>query len=734
MRISRNLIRNQIDSIFNGVNQQPAEQRLPSQVEEMINAYPTINQGILKRNPTTKIPLDDTVDYSNEMFNYNYDRGDVLGEDERYSFSITSAGIEVIDIIDGVVYNEANGKLIYDGSSKTYLTGSFGGSNGYACLTLGDTTFISNKRAIPVMLSDLPSGTSSKRTAFYWIKRADPQYGYTYSWSIKLSGGSTQSGSVEDTNTTDVASKLASGLNGVSGVTATANGAVVKVTATSNIELAKISDTYGSQASSSWIDEISNVSDLPLNFPFGGEVFKVVGTAGTKSPFYVVNENNVWKETINGTSKYKINRATMPHVLVRNANDTFIFKQWDGWANRTVGDDEITPLPSFLVGNTTIKDIFFLKNRLGFITESSVVLSETSQFGNFFRTTALSLLDSDPIDVTINSTQLVNLEYAVNMEDSLMLTSEKMQFRLRDTDILTPNTISFIPSSAYEININIRPLFLNNRVFFVVKRGEYSAVVEFYVSSQTNTIAGNDITAHCQSYIDGEVDRFSGSAINNMLFLSKSGSDTVFVYKYYDSGNERIQSAWFKWQFNGNIYSTFSMGKKLYVLINRKDAEVQENWILADGTWDEENVWSNTALWIMDSSYIGTINQIESLNVFPQDYTNDFFDNGDTLINANILFGRWVPSMGGEKDFSAICQFKTVQVQSATGSFFNLYVLDINRDTIRRVKEVYTINRRPMVFGNVKNIKIGIESRTEKGFKINGIAFEGTVNTRSRRA
>jgi len=725
------LIRNQIDGIFNGVNQQPAEQRLPSQVEEMVNAYPTINQGILKRNPTTKIELTDVVDYSNDMFVYNYDRGDVDGQDERYSFFITNIGLVVVDIINGTVYNEANTKVIYEGLAKTYLTGSFGGANGYSCLTLGDTTFVTNKRAVPAMKDNLPPYTASKKTAFIWVKVADPQYGYTYSYSVKLAGGSIFTGSATDTNTTAVATKLATAINAHAGITAVSSGSIVKLSSATDFETCSISDSYGNQASVSWIDTVTTISDLPLNFPYTDEVIKISGTAGTKTPYYVARVDGVWKEVINGTSKYLLNENTMPHVIVGNANDTFTCKPWDGWVERKVGDDEFTPVPSFI--GEPIKDIFFLRNRLGFITSSSVVLSEVSEFGNFFRTTALSLLDSDAIDVVINSTQLVRLEYAVNMEDSLMLTSETMQFRLKDVDVLTPNTISFIPSSAYEINKNVRPLFMNNRVFFVVKRGDYSAVMEFYISTQTNTIAGNDITAHCQAYIDGDIDRLSGSAVNNMLFLSKSGSDTIFVYKYYDSGNDRVQSSWFKWEFNGDVFATFTLERNLYLAIKRRGASVEENWVLADATWNIFNVWDNDSFWIFSEDDIATVNQIESMSVFPQDYTGAFLDAGDTLINANILFGKWVPSLKGEKDFSTITQFKTVQVQSEPNSSFNLYVLDTNRDTIRTVKERNTINRRPIIFGNAKNIKIGIESRTENGFKINGIAFEGNVNSRSRR-
>lgn len=725
------LIRNQIDSIYNGVNQQSAEQRLSTQVEEMVNAFPTLDRGLLKRNPTSKITTSKVLTFSNNAYQYNYDRGDVDTEDENYSIQITSTGMEIVDVVNGNVFNETSG-LVYSGSSKSYLTNSFGGKNGFSCITIKDTTFVVNKNIKPQMLSTLVSTSTTKLNAYIWVKSADPQYGYSYSYTITTSSG-TFTGTVTDTNTVAVASKLVTALNAHTGITATNVGSVVKIVSTSTITAFQCTDTFGNQASRGFIDEVTVISDLPSTLGYNGTAIKVVGTAGTKVPYYVVYSNGVWKETMSGGIKYLVDKSTMPHILVRESNGTFTFKEYADWKDRTIGDDEYAPIPSFMKDNNVIKDIFFLKNRLGFITETTVVLSEVAKYGNFFRTTVLSYLDSDVIDISLNTTKAVSLEYAVNMEDSLLLTSDKLQFRLKDVDVLTYQTIAFIQSSAYDINKNIRPLFINNRVFFVVQRGSYSAVIEFYISSSTNTIAGDDVTAHVQRYIPDTIDTMYGSSVNNMLFLTKSGSDTIYCYKYYDSGKERVQSAWFKWTFNGEIYSSFSIGKKIFLLIRRYEASTQENWVLSYGTWDSSKNWLMSSVWSMSNADIGKTNQLEQIDIFPQLHASTFLDDGDTIIPVDILLGEWVVSMSGNKDIGSIVQFKTVQIESEPDSSFSLYIQDTYRNTIRRVAEKYTVKRKPIIFGNAKNIKIGIENNTNLGFRINSLAYEGNVNSRSKR-
>ena len=147
------LITNDRSSLFNAVNQQSAEHRLDNQVEEMINAYPTIDKGLLKRNPTTNKVLSQTISYSRNMWTFAYDRGLSGLDEEKYSINISDGDMEIVNVLSGKVYKEASGLTITD---KEYLH-PFSGNNGYSATTIKDTTFIINKEIIPKIINTFTS-------------------------------------------------------------------------------------------------------------------------------------------------------------------------------------------------------------------------------------------------------------------------------------------------------------------------------------------------------------------------------------------------------------------------------------------------------------------------------------------------------------------------------------------------------------------------------------------------
>ncbi len=143
------LITNSKDSLYGGVNQQSAEHRMDNQVEEMINVVPTIDRGLLKRNPTVRKELSEDIDYTSEIWNYEYDRGTAGDSEEQYALSITQqSGLEIVNINTGEVYNEPNGGISMSQSAIDYLY-PFVGGNGYAATTVKDTTFLVNKSVYP---------------------------------------------------------------------------------------------------------------------------------------------------------------------------------------------------------------------------------------------------------------------------------------------------------------------------------------------------------------------------------------------------------------------------------------------------------------------------------------------------------------------------------------------------------------------------------------------------------
>ena len=737
------LISNQIDGLYGGVNQQSAEQRLNTQVEEMVNAYPTLDRGLLKRNPTQKLTLTSGITLNQTMYSYEYDRGIGNGLEEKYTINIVDGGeMEIINILTGKVYKNGSG-LTYEATAQSYLT-PFGGTNGFASTTIKDTTFISNKLVSPQMLTGASTSSTYLKQGYIWIKSANPANPYTYNVTVTDSLGNSVTASNSSTTTTAAATALAGTINANGNFTATAIGSVIRVTGVNNLNTVDAGDSYGNQASFGWAYKVQFNTDLPKNLGFNNATVKITGSgANNFATYWLTYADSQWQETKDPSIALQIDATTMPHTLIRNANDTFTFKKYDGWLEGLVGDNETNPTPSFIetVDNIepTIRDIFFFKNRLGFITERTVILSEVGNYGNFWRTTTAAVLDSDHIDTIVDSTKVISLEYATYLEDAMLLFSDKAQFKLEGGRVLSPKDVQVTPTTAHEINVNVRPLFMNDKVFFCAIRGDYTAVMQYEVNATSSTSNAVDISAHIQMYIPATVTKLSGSPINNMLFLTSSDADdSIWVYKYYDSGADRVQSAWFKWTYNGAIYHAFSLGRNLNILINRNNAVAATNWVVGNGVWDNSKLWDNSQLWVMSNASLSAQDQFETSPIFPQEYTGQFLDDftsvdNETIIPTVVRIGEWVASSRGSKDIRGHLKFKTVQISSEDNSEFNLVVEDVARSTTRTIKSKYTVNRKPMIYGDAKNIRLTIANAEETGFRINTVSFEGALTKRDSR-
>lgn len=904
------LINNSIESLYNGVSEQSSEHRQNTQVKEMINAYPSIDRGLLKRNPTAKLLLSNTITYDSNMWTHYYDRGLSGAEDEKYAVNIHSGGMEIVNVISGKVYKEGSG-LTYSGDAKNYLL-PYTGINGYAATTVKDTTFIVNKEVVPTISLLNPSGGSTTtsatiyqatipfgpittfnpiynkdmenfgpsvldglfyemysgyvtfvvdgqsiqvnniatgtpfidynmptmsswigkvqgaftgfldtskyviemdsssnsllvkridgspitvswsiqyirvsdgdvldptdnawqykddsqflgnvtynnysgnvtttsqdylKNAYVWIKSSNPTAQYSYTVTVTDSSGNTatvtSSGTPNSDTTESAAQYIATTINSNANFSAIAVGSIVKISAASGtMSQIECHDTFGNQAMFGWRYEVQYHTDLPASLGFDGALCKINSFENGSSNYWLKYEDGVWKETVDTQSMTEINVNRMPHVLVRNSDDTFTLKPWDKWKNRLAGDEDSNPIPSFVQSadnpNPTIRDVFFLKNRLGLMTDRTIVLSEVGVYGNFWRTSTAALLDSDPIDAAVDTTKAIRLEYACYLEDSVMLFSDKVQFKLEGGKILSPTNVQISQTSAYEINKLIRPFYMNDKIFFCVQRGLHTAVMQYQVKSSNTSSEAIDITAHVQSYIPQDVTRLSGSSVNNMLFLSTKESDTLYCYKYYDSGEDRLQSAWFKWKYNGIVHNAFSLGKNLNIMIDRFNSILEEDWVLGSGTWTSANLWDSSLTWISLPSDLVSQNQFEIQQIAPFDYTKQIFkDNQDTIINTNVNFGEWVAEISGKKDIRANVKFKTVQISSEAGSKFSLYVIDSHRGDTRYIEEKYTVDRKPMVYGDTKNIEVGIISTSDVGFRINTVNYEGQYNSRSQKS
>lgn len=348
--------------------------------------------------------------------------------------------------------------------------------------------------------------------------------------------------------------------------------AVIKLTATEDFRI-HTNDGLADQGLGLVYKEVSNITDLPAK-AFNNFRVKVKGdTELVQDDYYVIFQTKdgndfgegTWVEDVGYGVKVSINSTTMPIQL--KPNDTS-FNTWTldttTWGNRLVGDDKTNPAPTFV--GSKINDIFFFKNRLGILTNSSIIFSEADEYFNFWRATVLTLLDSAPIDVGVSHTKVALLQHAVPFQEKLLIFSNNTQFVLRGTDLLTPKTVSITPATEYDSSETIKPLVLNNYVYFNFKRNSFEGITEYFVDNDTSIFDAAELTAQVPSYIPKGIEILRGSAVQNLIVAIGEDRKTMFVYKYFWQNKEKIQSAWQKFTFARDIVSASFIEADLFLI------------------------------------------------------------------------------------------------------------------------------------------------------------------------
>lgn len=337
------------------------------------------------------------------------------------------------------------------------------------------------------------------------------------------------------------------------------------------IDSATVYDGYNNQAAFGILKFVQKFSNLPVNAPDGFTV-KITGEEGSSTDDYYVSyvaEDQVWRECARPSMKNHIDNTTMPHVLVREADGTFTFKCAD-WSVRDVGDEDSNPEPSFIGG--TINDVFYHRNRLGFLSGENIILTRSADFFNFWMTSATKVQDTDPIDLAVSDNTISTLYNAVTFDTDLILFSQEAQFMLSADGILTPTSANLSPAvTHYEASLKAKPVNAGRNVYFVAERAKYTTVREFFTAAD-NTDAKDvqDITSHAPNYIPNGVYKIIPSTVENvMLYLTEGDETSIYVYKYLFIDSQRVQAAWSKWDMQGVVYGGQFIDNYLYLIVER---------------------------------------------------------------------------------------------------------------------------------------------------------------------
>ncbi|QDP59093.1 MAG: putative tail tubular protein [Prokaryotic dsDNA virus sp.] len=314
----------------------------------------------------------------------------------------------------------------------------------------------------------------------------------------------------------------------------------------------------------------------------------------------------VWEECAKPGIERHLDASKMPHLLIRQENGTFVFKQADGenhtssasgtptydyskfqWGERKVGDTRTNPDPTFVTDG--ISNMFLFKNRFGILAGENIVMSEAGEFFNFFRFTVVDLLDTAPIDIASATGEISSLKSATPVSEKLILFSEKSQFILQSDTVLSSKTASIARATSYDSIITTQPVASENSVFFPFDRGSFSGVREYVPIDIENNYEGVDISTQVPKYIPGKITKMTSANHENVICcLTDGDTDAIYVYNYYNTDRKRIQSAWHRWELGtgSKIYNIEFVNTDLIVTVYRAEGVFIEKMAVEIGKTD----------------------------------------------------------------------------------------------------------------------------------------------------
>ena len=569
-----------LGTLLQGVSQQPDRVRLDGQVTEQVNLISDVTLGLSTRPATVGGP---TLAQATSGHKYQ----DISYDGVNYILGYKSGDIQMW-ALDGTRQNIQ----FRNGGSPTYIGSEMQ-------FHVVDSMIVTVNRNRVTRKSAEVDGNQWYVALFHAL---GGQFLKTYAVQVRFSNGAvinasytapdgTSTGDAGKTASEYIVGQLVDGLlsnpNLPAGTDITRSFDVGRIYhPTLQIRIG-VSDGEGGEILRAVSDTVNDVADLPRFAP-NGMIVKVIGSDAEADDYWLkfvakgaVFENGsagfglegAWVEWYNPNQNNLFDLGTMPHVLVKD-NGTFYLERGP-WLGRQVGDEDRAPWPSFI--NKPIRDLEGFEGRLALLSPNSVVMSRTNEPFDLWRASATVVAATDPVDITSTKKDDVRLDWLVPFDRDLLIMADPgdSQFVIRGGGI-NPNTVSMVLTTEFEITSGGTPPVSTGRtILFPFSAGEFSGVKEFYTDSDNAANTANSLTETQDRYIRGSITGMAVSQNFNLgLFRTNKDRRTVWVYKYLWDGNEVLQSAWGKWQFQDVVEYFFFRNSIVYFLGRDVDGDV----------------------------------------------------------------------------------------------------------------------------------------------------------------
>lgn len=262
-------------------------------------------------------------------------------------------------------------------------------------------------------------------------------------------------------------------------------------------------------------------------------------------------EEVVWAETRSPVEAYDLDASTLPHTAVYDEDTGLFTVGQNTWKDRRTGDDESCPTPEFL--DNKILDLGHFQNRLVFLSTGMVFMTETDDYENWFKASALKLLVTDPIGIGSSAVDTQNIERISSHNRDLLLIAPNGQFKIDGNIAITPQSVSMPKVSSYECQTSVAPVPMGDSVLLAIQQGESGGMLNYTTRKATEQEFGDNVSRHVVGLMKGRITRLVGSVNSDMAVMMTDADNTLYIYEQYSNAGKVEQNSWSTWKFPDDI-------------------------------------------------------------------------------------------------------------------------------------------------------------------------------------
>lgn len=561
-----------------GVSQQAESLRSRGQCNEQINFMPDPVTGLPRRPHTT---ISRVIAEYDKYMDYTDSEGDKL-------LCIKSDAVDVYTPDD----NTLTPVTITDTEAHDYLKQ---GTSALSSAFVADNLYIGNREItvtedttyVPPVRTDDASivfclgGLYSKE---YQVK-VTLATGQEITASFTTPDGTT-TGDVDLLQSTHIASQLYTQLNASSFLTCKLHLDHILITAASSYTITSVtcSDDEGGVSLKCAFGSVKVIEDLPA-YAAEGTVITIAGEFGNEDDAYfeflpldagsatgldTFGLTGSWVETVKVGDEFEFDKTTLPMRLTNDGGYSLELADWKG---REIGDAESSETPSLL--NKTVRDLAVLQGRLGILSEDSVLFSRTKRPTELWRRSIVGgLQNNDAIDGDGDASTGIHTYFAKNAQDLSVFSLQGQYVILGNTQI-TPDTVNLSRTTRNTSAPNVPPIGVAGSLYYMTDGGDYLGMNEYF--KEDTTYFSQQVSAHVPRYVEGNAVRVKGCNPQKLVAVQTDASDTtLYCYKFLFDGKKKLQSAWFKLEFNNPIEYYFFTGNRLIIITDNNGEHVIE--------------------------------------------------------------------------------------------------------------------------------------------------------------